>query len=92
MNKKLFILSAASAVLAMACGTGETETVVEVITDTVTQTQVVEVTVPIDSAAIAAHYDAAHQKAKGTHQVTHKTKKAKKFGWIRILLLSIMTC
>lgn len=78
MNKNVMLLTGALALAAMSCGTNETQTVTETVTDTLVQTQVVEVVAPIDSAAVAAYYEAAHMKNKGTHQVAHKTQKGKK--------------
>jgi TonB family protein len=79
MNKHFSAVITGAALVAASCG-GNQETVVEkVVTDTITKTETVVVEAPIDSAAVAAYYDAAHAKAKGTHQVGHvthpKTKK-----------------
>jgi hypothetical protein len=79
MSKKLMTCLGSILILGTACNSSQTEkTETVVVTDTVVKTETVEVAAPIDSAAVTAFYEAAHVKAKGTHQVTHKTKSGKK--------------
>ena len=73
MNKKLLLYASGLAFLSASCGNNQETTKEVVVTDTVVKTETVVVQAPIDSAAIFAFYEAAHTKAKGTHQVPHKT-------------------
>jgi hypothetical protein len=73
MNKKFLMIASGLAFLSAGCGNNQETTKEIVVTDTVVKTETVVVEAPIDSAAIVSHYEAAHAKAKGTHQVPHKT-------------------
>jgi hypothetical protein len=61
-----------AALISSGCGGGQEDKTEVVKTDTVVKTETIVVTPTIDSAAVAAHYDAAHARAKGTHQESHK--------------------
>ena len=79
MNKKLLMYASGLALLSASCNNNQETPKEVVVTDTVVKTETVVVEAPIDSAAIFAHYEAAHAKAKGTHQLPHKTHaKSKK--------------
>jgi Gram-negative bacterial TonB protein C-terminal len=73
MNKKFLLYASGLAFISASCGNNQEAPKEVVVTDTVVKTETVVVQAPIDSAAIIAHYEAAHAKAKGTHQMPHKT-------------------
>lgn len=76
MRKLFYLFAGGMLVLAAACG-GKKTTEVVVLSDTVTQTEVVEVAAPVDSAAITAQYVAEHAKTKATYKAKYK-KQGKK--------------
>jgi outer membrane biosynthesis protein TonB len=79
MSKKWMMPAFGLAVFSAGCGGNQQTKETVVVTDTVVKTETVVVPAAIDSAAIVAYYEAAHAKAKGTHQEKHtvhaETKK-----------------
>jgi len=73
MKKHLLFYASGLLILGTGCGGNKNTQEVVIETDTVVQTEVIEVAAPVDSAAITAHYMAEHTKAKGTSKA--KTKK-----------------
>ncbi len=73
MKKHLLFYASGLLILSAGCGGNKNTKEVVVVTDTLVQTEVIEVAAPVDSAAITAHYTAEHAKAMGTNKA--KTKK-----------------
>ena len=73
MKKHLLFYASGLLILSAGCGGNKNTKEVVVETDTIVQTEIVEVAAAVDSAAITAHYVAEHTKAKGTNKA--KTKK-----------------
>jgi outer membrane biosynthesis protein TonB len=82
MKKHLLFYAGGLLILSAGCGGNKNSKEVVVETDTIVQTEVVEVATPVDSAAITAHYMAEHAKAKGSNKAKAKkqttTKKESK--------------
>lgn len=73
MKKHLLFYASGLLILTSGCGGNKNAKDVVVVTDTVVKTEVVEVAVPVDTAAITANYEA--QKAKTKLVYTAKPKK-----------------
>lgn len=75
MKKEVFIYAGILLVVAQACTNGEKPAEVQVVTDTVTKTEVVQVPAEVDTAAIIAFYAAQDAKVKAKATPNTKTKK-----------------
>jgi len=78
MKKHLLFYAGGLLILSAGCGGNKNAKEVVVETDTIVQTEVIEVAAPVDSAAITAHYEAEHAKAKGTNKAKTKKQTTKK--------------